>query len=192
MILLILSFYESSLWCWSLYFSGETESTWNRDAPVCQTCDPSGDVSVMPEVTDENIDVLCHIGLNNMRQCHLTCKNGGKINGKKTAKPKCFCNRRSQDLPGGCFWMQNRQPVDTSSLTCSEPKKPFVPAPGSCEAKDKTCTTLPTSAIKWRFHIFMDFNIIIKTDTLKKPLWGKKKKSPVNWSIFKNNYSQSP
>ena len=102
----------------------------------------------MPEVTDENIDVLCHIGLNNMRQCHLTCKNGGKINGKKTAKPKCFCNRRSQDLPDGCFWMQNRQPVDTSSLTCSEPKKPFVPAPGSCEAKDKTCTTLPTSAIK--------------------------------------------
>ena len=192
MILLILSFYESSLWCWSLYFSGETESTWNRDAPVCQTCDPSGDVSVMPEITDENIDVLCHIGLNNMRQCHLTCKNGGKINGKKTAKPKCFCNRRSQDLPGGCFWMQNRQPVDTSSLTCSEPKKPFVPAPGSCEAKDKTCTTLPTSAIKWRFHIFIDFNIIIKTDTLKKPLWGKKKKSPVNWSIFKNNYSQSP
>ena len=110
----------------------------------------------MPEVTDENIDVLCHIGLNNMRQCHLTCKNGGKINGKKTAKPKCFCNRRSQDLPNGCFWMQNRQPVDTSSFTCSEPKKPFVPAPGSCEAKDKTCTTLPTSAIKWRFQIFVN------------------------------------
>ena len=59
---------------------GETEAYWNKDAPVCKTCDED-DINAEPEITDSNIDMLCDIGLKNMKECFLTCKNGAKLKG---------------------------------------------------------------------------------------------------------------
>jgi len=71
---------------------GQPAPYWNKDAPICSSCDDTN-LDAEPIITDSNIDMICHIGLKNMKECFLSCTNGGKIAGKAKMTTKCYCNR---------------------------------------------------------------------------------------------------
>ena len=127
---------------------GETEPYWNKLPPVCQTCDPDGDRNADPDITDSTIDAVCNIGLKNMKECYMSCTNGGKIGGKKKVTAKCFCDKPNPD--NGCYWKSNREEIDMAALKCSKPSKPPTTSkPNSCQTKDPACTTLSEGAITY-------------------------------------------
>lgn len=122
---------------------------WNKDQPKCGTCGPAPEAP--PTFTDSSIDAVCSIATNNMKECALTCMNGGKINGKSGIKTKCICDKSE----GKCFWALKKTEIDTETLFCEAPAVTTI-APGptvdpedSCATKDSTCTTLSEDSIKY-------------------------------------------